>query len=52
MAFRSRAGELRFDGLDYLRGYVLPNLHFHATAAYLLLRQAGAPIGKADYLGA
>ena len=51
VAFKSRAGELRFQGQDYLLGYVLPNLYFHVTTAYDLLRQAGAPIGKADFLG-
>lgn len=51
VAFMSRAGERRFDGLGYLLGFVLPNLYFHATTAYNLLRQAGVPIGKADFLG-
>jgi hypothetical protein len=48
---KSRRGELKFDGQTYLLAYVLPNLYFHATTAYNLLRQAGAPIGKADFLG-
>lgn len=51
IAFRSRAGEFAFDGRTYLLGYVLPNLYFHVSMAYALLRQAGAPIGKADFLG-
>ncbi|NCT83898.1 MAG: DUF1993 domain-containing protein [Comamonadaceae bacterium] len=47
-----RSGEpLRFDGLSYLRHYATPNFYFHATTAYALLRQAGVPLGKADYLG-
>lgn len=45
------AGELLFDGQDYLLGFVLPNLYFHITVAYTLLRQAGVPIGKLDYMG-
>lgn len=44
-------GELHFTGLDYLRGFVLPNLHFHVTIAYALLRHAGVEIGKFVYLG-
>ena len=32
--------------------FSLPNLHFHATTAYDLLRYAGVPLGKRDYLGA
>lgn len=51
ISFQSRKGELRFDGQTYLLAYLLPNIYFHATTAYNLLRQAGASIGKADYLG-
>jgi len=42
---------LRFSGEDYLRHWALPNFFFHVTTAYALLRQAGVPLGKADYLG-
>jgi hypothetical protein len=44
-------GDLHFKGHDYLFGFILPNVHFHATTAYGLLRHAGVPLGKADYLG-
>ena len=47
-----RQGELRFKGEAYLKGFVLPNFYFHATTLYALLRQAGVPIGKTDFLGA
>lgn len=48
----SRAyGELKFDGRGYLFGFVLPNVYFHITTAYALLRHAGVPLGKADYIG-
>ncbi len=47
---RSR-GELRFHGIDYLNAWVLPNLFFHTTTTYNLLRQAGVALGKADFLG-
>ena len=47
----TRARELRFDGAGYLYGFVLPNVYFHATAAYALLRHAGVPLGKMDFLG-
>jgi hypothetical protein len=48
-----RHGEpLRFDGRTYLLHFALPNVYFHTTMAYALLRQAGVEIGKADYLGA
>jgi hypothetical protein len=51
ISFKSRAGELKFEGQGYLFHYVMPNLFFHATTAYNLLRQAGVPLGKADFLG-
>lgn len=51
IAFRNRSGELNFDGLGYLETFVLPNLFFHATVAYSILRIAGAPLGKNDFLG-
>lgn len=47
---RSR-GDLHFDGHAYLLGWVLPNVYFHVTTAYALLRHIGVPVGKADYLG-
>ncbi|HEV7777548.1 MAG TPA: DUF1993 domain-containing protein [Luteibacter sp.] len=47
-----RSGEpLTFTGEFYLLGFVLPNVHFHATTAYAILRGAGVDIGKKDYLG-
>jgi hypothetical protein len=44
-------GELVFDGRGYLLGFVLPNLFFHVTTAYAILRHNGVPLGKRDYLG-
>jgi hypothetical protein len=47
-----RTGEpLKFDGLTYLNHFALPNFYFHTTTTYALLRHAGVPLGKADYLG-
>jgi uncharacterized protein len=39
-------------GDEYLTHFVLPNLYFHATAAYAILRHGGVDIGKRDFLGA
>jgi uncharacterized protein len=44
-------GDLRFNGRSYVDGFVLPSVFFHATTAYALLRHAGVPLGKADFLG-
>lgn len=49
---KTRRGDLDFNGESYLLGFVLPNLYFHCTTAYALLREAGVDIGKADFLGA
>ena len=43
---------LEFKGADYLTGWVLPNLYFHVTTAYAILRHNGVALGKADFLGA
>lgn len=46
----------RWDG-KYLLGYefavqhAMPNLYFHVTTAYAILRHNGVEIGKKDYLG-
>ena len=37
-------------GHQYLADYVVPNLYFHLTTAYAILRQHGAPLGKSDFL--
>jgi hypothetical protein len=38
-------------GMPYLLNHVLPNVYFHVTTAYDILRQAGLQVGKQDYLG-
>lgn len=43
--------DLSFSGQDYLLHFVIPNLYFHITAAYAILRHNGVLIGKLDYLG-
>ncbi|MBU6248060.1 MAG: DUF1993 family protein [Xanthomonadaceae bacterium] len=48
---KMRSGELHFEGQAYLLEFVLPNLFFHCTTAYNILREAGTEIGKQDFLG-
>lgn len=36
---------------DYARDWAMPQFHFHLMTAYAILRHAGLPIGKADYMG-
>lgn len=40
----------RFTGQAYLTGFALPNFFFHVTTAYGILRSAGVPLGKPDFL--
>ncbi len=44
-------GDMNFVGLSYLQGFVLPNVYFHCTTAYNILRHNGVEIGKTDFLG-
>jgi uncharacterized protein len=43
--------ERRFNGVDYLLSYGLPQFFFHVTTSYALLRHNGVVIGKKDYMG-
>jgi hypothetical protein len=38
-------------GADYFLEHGMPNFFFHLTHAYAILRHAGVPLGKKDYLG-
>lgn len=42
---------MTFKGIDYLLDFALPNVFFHCTTAYGLLRHQGVPIGKMDFIG-
>ena len=43
--------ELEFTGSTYLIKWALPNLYFHISTAYSILRHNGVDIGKIDFLG-
>lgn len=38
-------------GSDYLTEMALPNVYFHVTTAYAILRHNGVNVGKRDYIG-
>lgn len=40
-----------FTGEKFITYWALPNFFFHVTTAYNILRHAGVPVGKADFLG-
>ncbi|MHA6730367.1 DUF1993 domain-containing protein [Devosia sp. A369] len=43
--------DVTMSGQTYLTERALPNFFFHVTTAYAILRPAGVPIGKRDYIG-
>ena len=51
MVFRVRGREMPFTTDNFLLSFSLPNVYFHATTNYSILRHLGVPLGKMDYLG-
>ena len=43
--------EMDFTGISYLSGFTVPNVYFHMTTVYNILRHNGVPLGKFDYFG-
>ncbi len=43
--------KMPFTAENFLMSFSTPNLHFHATTAYDILRSRGVPLGKRDYMG-
>jgi uncharacterized protein len=43
--------KIPFTAEGFLLSFSTPNLHFHATTAYDILRTKGVPLGKRDYMG-
>jgi|TARA_B110000444_G_C18712934_1_gene534591 hypothetical protein len=46
----ARGQPTRFKGQDYLLRFAIPQMGFHVTTAYCLVRKAGADLGKRHYL--
>ncbi len=40
-----------FAGMPFLLYFVMPNVYFHVTTAYDILRHCGVELGKRDFLG-
>lgn len=51
ITIKSRSGEQHFEGEGYLLHFVIPNVFFHCTTAYAILRVSGAELGKMDFIG-
>lgn len=43
--------QMDFTAMHYASGFVLPNVFFHVTTAYNILRHKGVPLGKRDFFG-
>lgn len=46
-----RKKKLEFSGSDFLQNFVTPNVYFHLSIAYGILRAKNIDLGKLDYLG-
>ncbi len=42
---------MNFEGMPYLLYFILPNVYFHVTTSYDILRHCGVELGKLDFLG-
>jgi hypothetical protein len=51
ITWQSRSSTKSMQGLPYLANHILPNVYFHVTTAYNILRHNGVELGKMDYLG-
>jgi uncharacterized protein len=51
IALPIRGETMQFEGLPYLFGFILPNVYFHVTTTYAILRHNGVELGKLDFLG-
>jgi hypothetical protein len=51
VTWQTRTSTRNMQGTPYLFHHVLPNVFFHVTTAYDILRQCGLELGKLDYLG-
>jgi hypothetical protein len=48
---KTRLAELKYGALDHLVHFANPQVFFHVTTAYDLLRAEGVQIGKIDFMG-
>lgn len=51
ISFTAAGNPMQFKGEEYLITWLIPNLYFHVSMAYALLRHNGMEIGKRDFLG-
>jgi hypothetical protein len=51
VTLKLRGQDTTFAGQAYLLNFVVPNLYFHITTTYAILRHNGVELGKRDFIG-
>jgi uncharacterized protein len=51
VSWKTQTATRSMQGMPYLLNHVTPNVYFHVTTAYAILRHCGVEVGKQDYLG-
>jgi hypothetical protein len=51
VTWQTRSSTKTMQGMPYLQNHLLPNLYFHITTTYDILRHSGVELGKMDFLG-
>ena len=51
VTWKTQTSTKSMQGMPYLLNHLLPNVFFHVTTAYDILRHNGIEIGKQDFLG-
>jgi hypothetical protein len=51
VTWHTRSSTKTMQGMPYLQNHLLPNLYFHITTTYNILRHSGVELGKMDFLG-
>jgi hypothetical protein len=51
VTWQTRSSTKTMRGMPYLQNHLLPNLYFHITTTYDILRHSGVELGKMDFLG-
>jgi hypothetical protein len=51
VTWKTQTATRTMQGMPYLLNHVTPNVYFHVTTAYDILRHCGVEIGKQDFLG-
>ena len=51
VSWKTQTTTRTMQGMPYLLSHVTPNVYFHTTTAYAILRHCGVEIGKQDFLG-